>query len=303
MSNGSIETAGTTDLATETTRAIVQQASKEPQTSLLPRSASQTHLPPSEQIPSAPHRRSSIRRSLSENVLINPKSVPPRPTSLSSFRRRSSLRHKSNNRTESDITVSRFVVGPEETQQGADLETRIGKEFTTPNRQRMKRSISGSISKIARRSWISTSSSPSPLPNENTVKKASELSSGTAVQSSQVPNDSDEKELQSFVDAKPDSQHDGLGRRNSFLGRKARAPFSALLNKNSDSAAPSVPPIPTSFSIENFPSLHHKRSNITTNTTLHTPSVESIQSFGTETPRKRDELWGAFRNLDGEYTK
>ena len=298
MSNGSIETLASSDLVT---KASSQEASRKPQISLFPRSASQTHLSSSEQTPNAPHRRSSLRRTLSDNALTRPESVLPRPTSLASFRRRSSSECKSIDYADSKVTLSQLALGPKETADDAEFEQQIRSDVGTSKRQNLRRSISGSISKIARRSMISASPLLSPSLHKNTVKKASEISTSKAVQSSKTPNNFGEKEPHSFIEAIEDFQQNGSSRRDNFL-RKNPKSLSALLSRNSDGPNSCVPPIPTTFSTEMLPSLQNKRSNIT-DTTAYTSSVDSIQSSGTETPRKKDELWGVFRNLDGEYLK
>ena len=313
MSNGLHETALPLKLVINASNA---GANEEPQTCVLPRSASYTQLPADDQSPYIPQRRDSLRRSLSENVLTNPDpgqqhrfsqdAVAVLPNSRGSLRRRVSAKRKPKIlESDSKVTISQFALGADDATENTEQEIPVEKEKQEAklDRQRIKRSISGSITNIARRSWVSASRSPSPSPQKKVSMPASEVVPNASSQISKPSIGSVDKEPHGLSKVTNGSQVNGLRRQNSFLGRKSRRPLSALLGKDQGIPNPTVPPIPKSFSTEKLPSLNHKSSMVGTPAVPRTPSFERLQQSGTETPRKKDDLWGAFRSLDGEYQK
>ena len=311
MLNGSIETAEPLNLVTNVDD---QDADKGVQKSIFPRSASYTQLPAEEESPYVPQRRNSLRRSFSENVLTSPDSIQQRRFTHDAFsdpaktwsylqRRNSAKRRPSNHDSDSNVTISQFTLGPEESEESAENEMRNGKETTTSDRQKLKRSLSGSISKLARRSWVSASRSPSPSPQRKESMQMREVRSSAPFHQSKPLKDYDEKMPNGHVKSTGGPQAHSLRRQGSFLGRIPRRPLSALLSKGQDASSPIVPPVPKSFSTERLPSLSHKASIVGVPAVPRTPSFERLQNPGTETPRKKDDLWGAFRSLDAEYHK
>ena len=176
----------------------------------------------------------------------------------------------------------------------------------TPEREQAKRSVSESISKFTRRrSWIGTSRSPSPSPGKRLSRAEKEaVTRGSECHEVARPASQPKSEDESINDsAHPPTN--GVTRKNSLLGRKSRRPLSALLGRDTAFVnAPSVPPIPKSYSTDRLPTLKHQKSNLSEVPAVpRSTSFERLQSSGIETPRKKDELWSVFRNLDGEYSK
>ena len=281
---------------------------------LLPRSASYTQLPGDNKNHYISPRPDSFRRSFSENVLAHKDAERQRSSSekaeqdhkqpRGSPQRNSFVKCKS-----TKVTVPQFAIGPEEAICDTEHELRVVEEAPAsqrqPDRQRIRRSISGSISRIARRSWISASRSPSPPPHQRSSRQAKGGGTDPPGGASWHLTDCElniRNRQTSVAESQISRLNDGT-RKNSLLGRKGRRPLSALLSKDLEDQAPAVPSIPKSFSIDILPSLSHEFSAIATPAVPRTPSAEKFSISGTDTPRKKDELWTAFRNLDGDFHK
>ena len=316
MSNGSTHP-GTpsTPIQVDTLPPICSQVET---TSALPRSASYTQLPTGPKIDATPQRKPSLSRSFSENVLANiqgnvsrhasTKKGPEDGLKLS----RRSIRRLGPSRRQKDLdiplSISTFAIGPDPFAQDLTDESETRNDGKTQSTERKAPSIAGPISTLARKSWIGRSRSPSPSPTKTRVRKEN----GLGVESTRHING-----LSPAVDAKTstssaakvtdhacDVSSNGhakksLSRRNSVLSRR---PLSTLLSKASPSETPTVPPLPTSFSTDRLP----LASSLSLSSKPPVPkscSSERLQGPGAETPRKKDELWGVFRTLDGEYQK
>lgn len=169
-------------------------------------------------------------------------------------------------------------------------------------RERPRKSVSGSITRFARQSWIAPVRSPSPSPRR---RRSFLGSKGTRDdftkayhpdQRQSAPGDSDGP-LSSTIGST-------FSRRPSLLRRKSRQSFDVSAQPPSIISIPSVPSLPKSYSTGKLPSLKHKQSNLS-----DAPSVPSTTSYDRfhglrpETPKKKDELWGAFRNLENDFQK
>ena len=327
MSNGSTET--DTPISTPARSASGDTSPRSP-SSPITRSASYAQLLP-EQPQKFPARTDSLRRSFSENVLANGipniarrSSTKDEPSHSPSLKRVDSRRKSTHLMASTEPIVAQFTLGDEQAthdspnppvainpkpETAQDPAISPNKEEAdhkkTPDRGQARRSVSGSISNFARRrSWIGTSRSPSPSPRKNHScvqnDATSEMEEGQG-QSWPLPPPKAEEVI---VNGSSQTQSVGVARKNSLLGRKNRRPLSSLLSRDSFVEAPSVPPIPKSFSTDRLPILKHKRSNLSEAPAVpQSPSFERLQGSGTESPRKKDELWGIFRNLDGEYSK
>ena len=327
MSNGSTEKH--TSISTPARPASGDSSPKSP-SSPITRSASYAQLP-AEQPQKFPARTDSLRRSFSENVLANGAPNVVRRSSTKDESSRSPNRTGTESRRESahailstEPTVPQFTLGDEqaapdpqsppaakepEHETAPDPITSPAKQEVdrkkTPERGPVRRSFSGSISNFARRrSWIGTSRSPSPSPKKKhsrVQKVATPDAEGGHGQSWPF---SPSKTEEALVNGSAQTQISGVTRKNSLLGKKNRRPLSSLLSRDSFVEAPSVPPIPKSFSTDRLPILKQKRSNLSEAPAVpRSTSYERLQGAGLESPRKKDELWGVFRNLDGEYSK
>lgn len=278
------------------------------------RSASLTQLPGDSDPEGALARTTSLNRSFSENVLANtPEKVTQRTltkhSSTSTVKKRRSMRRLGSIKRQSIVggnepqfTISKFVIGADQSLEDVGYESPDRNEKSTPEQQRKTHSVSGSISKFARKSWASASRSPSPSPSKRRSRINGDVPSDNRNGNTGI---TETLAAQDATKGSPKISPDGVPRRNSILRRRSGRPLSALLSKTPDDPnTPSVPPIPKSFSTEKLPSLKHKSSTLSDAPALpKSKSFERFQNLGTETPRKKDELWSAFRNIDGEYQK
>lgn len=160
-------------------------------------------------------------------------------------------------------------------------------------REKLRRSITGPISNLKRYTWMPRSRSPSPGPRKQKLEQA-RLDTRT------LPS----KTETDFVVAQPNAEQvNGVTRRHSVIGRKGRGPISVLLRKDEYYREGSTRLIPRSCSAEDFSLFNHESSDTETPAVPNAPSLERLPINGTESPRKKDALWRAFRNLDGEYQK
>ena len=296
-------------------------SSQDDTTSTIPRSASYTQLPTAAKVETAPARKPSLSRSFSENVLANIQGNVSRQAStrkgpedaLKSPRR--SLRRLGSSKQQQDsvtpFTTSKFSVGPDPSPQDLPDELKSAKDGTIQGTDRKTPSVAGSISTLARKSWISTSRSPSPSPTKIRLRKETGLGpeSTRHVNGSRPATDLKTSPL-SAAEVKNnvrDPSSNGhakgsLSRRNSVLTR-SRRPLSSLLSKAPPSETPSVPSIPKSYSTDRLPLSSAQPTLSKPPAVPKSWSSERLQGLGAETPRRKDELWGVFRMLDGEYQK
>ncbi len=290
-------------------------------TSTITRSASSTQLPTDAEVSTTPDRRPSLSRSLSENVLANIQGNILRQNSTKKGSedglklRTRSLKRLGSNKPQKDsdtqFAISKFTIGPDPSPQDVTDESQIRKDGPPQGHERKATSVTGSISSLARKSWISKSRSPSPSPTRSRLRKEMGLgaepihqvngpSSGVHVKTSSS----------SATEVKDDALHSSsnghakgsLSRRNSVL-TMSRRPLSSLLSRAPPSEIPSVPPVPKSYSTERLPLSRIQSTSSKPPAVPKSWSSERLQGLGAEMPRRKDELWSVFRTLDGEYQK
>ena len=318
-SNVSIESTHCSVPMPETTSEFTSYVPTDSETPAIPRSASYT------QLPVTAHQEitlgtSGLKRNFSENALTNGDEPLERRSSLKQpldeenkktpfingnkgLGRRKSARSKISPK----VTVSKFTLAPDRI--GDDHASLPNPEVknATVNRESKVRSVSGSLSSFARKSWISASRSPSPSKRQPISGNEGAPDSSSLARS----------KSRSAVDKKGESRDgktNGIvnppSRRGTALGKKPRRPLSTFLGKalpepDFDSSHP-VPLIPKSFSTDRLPWLLQNQSQSQlgmTSASLRSMSSERLQGIGLESSRKKDELWNIFRALDGEFQK
>lgn len=327
MSNGSIEKRTT---ISDPARPVSSESSPKRPSSPLTRSASYIQLSP-EQPQQFLTRAESLRRSFSENVLaITPSDVKRRssmqdePSGLPDSKAVDSKRKPTHTVTTVDDAIPSFSLGDDhvasdpmhltDAEQPEDKAVKIPVRITAkkgasnknmPEREQAKRSVSGTLSNFTRRrSWIGTPRSPSPSPNKRLSGVGREATPEMKDDHSTSRPGIQSNSVDELVKLPVQTHPNGVVRRNSMIAKKNRRPLSSLLGKDSSVETPSVPPIPKSYSTDRLPILRHKKSNMSEIPTMpRSTSRDRSQGSGTESPRKRDELWSVFRNLDGEYSK
>lgn len=282
---------------------------------LIPRSASSTHLSAASADTvdhASNNERNGIRRTFSENVLSTldsgrrrsvssakpTKGSPQATTPKKLVRRKSGLFRKDMKTNVSGITV-------EEKQANLEFEAlpKLGGRVSGEDHESKARSTPRSWTDLARKSWLGASRSPSPNKRDNAITLGA-----SAVTSTPPPS---EAASSGHWDALSARDNISPQRKNTF-GQKQRRPLSTILGKSvvlaevpkAGADSPVIPLLPKAFSYDKLSSLQYGNEH-----KGHVPLiprstiVEKSFTFGLEVPRKKDELWGAFRTLDGEYQK
>jgi hypothetical protein len=171
------------------------------------------------------------------------------------------------------------------------------------------KTVTESFATFARKSWMSSSRSPSP--NNRTAQKDADreanneegsMMAGSPLASpgvSRAPSAKFEKSSPTKTSDSP--QKSNLLRTPTTLQKIKQRPQSVLMNF-------------TSFTSANSSASSLPRSSLDNRSTPRTsmdkvppvpknPSTEKIHSIGIESPRRRDELWSAFRSLENDYSK
>ena len=290
-------------------------------TSTIPRSASYTQLPTDAKVDATPTRRPSLSRSFSENVLAN---IHGNVSRRGSFMKgpddalkppRRSLSRLGSSKQQKDFntssTIPQFAIGPEPSSQDFADEGQNVKDGTIPGTERKAPSVARSVSTLARRSWINKSRSPSPSPTKTQLRKETGLAAESTrhVNGTNPPVDVKTSPLSGVEVSnnarEPSSNGHAKGsqsRRNSVLTR-SRRPLSSILSKASSAEIPAVPSIPKSFSTDRLPLSSVQSISSKIPAVPKSWSSDRLQALGAETPRRKDELWGVFRTLDGEHQK
>lgn len=152
------------------------------------------------------------------------------------------------------------------------------------------RSMSRSLSRLARRSWISTSRSPSPSASKH-----------EHMQNAIIPSETSSLLTRSSLISTVNTQEASSTLKNT--ARSQRRTLSTFTGKaRPESAVPSVPAIPKSFSTDKLPFVRN-RALERTPTVPNSTSVERLQGLWIDPLRKKDELWNVFRTLDGDFQK
>ncbi|KAL8782510.1 MAG: hypothetical protein Q9213_005313 [Squamulea squamosa] len=238
-----------------------------------------------------------VRRTLSENVLIESLDIAPDPK----YRRKinndvqvpgaangegTSTRQQNPSKSGTKVAVSQFTLDPPGAEEDDILVLDEAWKSRTPGKDDKASSISRSFSRFARRSWVSRSRSSSPSPSVLGLEHKQDSFSN-------IPRTPSSSTLNTSVDSTA-----------SDRPRKARRrPLSVLKGKVSfDSTVPSVPAIPTSFSTEKLPVIWNRPSEKVP-TLPRSTTWEPTQGSSTDSPRKRDDLSSAFRTLDADFQK
>lgn len=271
----------------------------------IPRSASCDHIPNGtiSNVPTKPH---SIKRTLSENALVSLQGgvsrQPFEPEKLSTINRGVGIHSSTCSVYKPRITISKYTLATEydgnatyaqETEKGPD----------PAGSGRKSRSVSESLSSFAKKSWTTASRSPSPKKRSALLEVAT-LSKPRVDDARPFPSSSVNKPVQNGRKL-PNGSAGDLARHGSMVGKKPRRPLSAFLGKTpAEPKIPLVPSIPRSFSSDRLPAIPQTHSSSRAPPTIpKSISSDRLQNLGVDSLRKRDELWGAFRALDGDFHK
>lgn len=167
--------------------------------------------------------------------------------------------------------------------------------------ERKPRSVSGSLTSFAKKSWATASRSPSPRKRPPQVECDAPSVPGLRQTMAFPPAAA----ISEKVGDNPSNVMVESTRKGPIEGKKSRRPLSAFLGRaSSDSKVHVVPSIPKAFSSDTLSAMNNVHHS--TNTPLVIPrsvSSDRLHILGNDSPRRRDELWGAFRALDSEFHK
>lgn len=186
--------------------------------------------------------------------------------------------------------------------QSAAYKTRIEDTSHHVEIEHKPRSVSGSLTTFAKKPWATASRSPSPR-NRPPQVECDTLSEPALCPTMALPPAAaiSEKVGDNLSNVMVESASKG-----PIQGKKSRRPLSAFLGRaSSDTKVHVVQSIPKAFSSDTLSTMNLVHPP--TNTPLVIPrsmSSDRLHSLGNDSPpRRRDELWGAFRALDSEFHK
>lgn len=284
------------------------------------RPASYTYLPLSADLDGGVSG-GAIKRTFSENVLatidgteqrVPPPHIDPSTvqTQAGSPVRISIDRRKSPRPTaKPNITISKFEIAAKGGNDDTAYESRGLAKPRKSHREAMSHSLTRSLSGFAPKSWIPASRSPSP--DKRNVWNDTQDGVPSTVEPSEDHSSPpiSLQQMSEIVDKDEASKLTGSPSRNgSVISKKSRRPLSTFLQKSPGEPAlsrrPSFSSLRKSFSGDKLPSL--SSSPLSAERVPPMPrsmSTERSQTMGLDTPRKKDELWTAFRALDSDFQK
>ncbi|MCJ1473842.1 hypothetical protein MMC13_002494 [Lambiella insularis] len=252
-----------------------------------------------------------IRRTLSDDVLSTLGNGQPRRasstkitegnsrTTLNKLVRRKSGKFKKDMKLlVSRITIEEQLADPEflELPKIPDRTYRDDPEYKA-------RSISRSLTSLARKSWLGASRSPSPSKRDVAASLGAGPGSSTAPPPETAPVD--------HGVTLPKRNSVPLHRKD-LKDLKSRQQLNAIFGKSvvvaevpiAGAYSAAVPVLPQAFSrVKSFSLQHGSEHKAHVPTLPRSMLIEKTATFGLEVPRKKDELWGPFRTLCGEYQK
>lgn len=284
----------------------------------LPRSASYTHLPGTEE--SQPTE--GIKRTFSDNVLaLSPYGSPK--AGRSPYVPSKELLRSASRKGKGQFTVTKFTLSAE------DLESTTGNDPERPaaigTTEKLKpssaRSVSSTFRSFARRPWKTSSSrSPSPSPSPKEAKKLAKSRNVSPVRKQSISIRSEPVAASPPVASRPGSRSsnaedsalptsDESGhiplQRPSSQKKPSRRPLSAILQINRSE---------TELSLSKRPSMQSLRSRISSDKLSRPPPVkvppipsslssDRLSSASVDVNKRKDSLWSVFRTLEADFQK
>ncbi|KAF7589464.1 hypothetical protein BBP40_004262 [Aspergillus hancockii] len=276
---------------------------------LLPHSASYNHLP---DLVASESVSPTLRRTFSDLTYPKESSSPSKEDveAGKDILRRTSLRSKD----KSTVTVSRFSVSTEDVSDPTSTELPVARpkvpetklpETKAPEpvaRPSKARSMSGRLVNLARKPWMSNSSTRSPSPSA----KGSGGRASRAEEKSPSSSPAPQSKHLAPLDTVTESDSTVPSRRRTILNKRPRRPMVAVVTQ-SQADSPTTPNSNTlsPFTLTAKNSLEKLTSscNVTTPVLPPMPKTVAVASTGIDLPRKKDELWGVFRGLEADFQK
>lgn len=284
------------------------------------RPASYTYLPLSADL-DGEVSGGAIKRTFSENVLatidgteqrlppafIDPSTVQTQaasPVGVSVDRRKSPRPAAKPN-----ITISKFAIAAKAGNDDTAYESRGLPKPRKSHREAMSHSVTRSLSGFAPKSWIPTSRSPSPSTRNGWNATQDEVTSTVQPSEHHSSPPTSLQQIDGKVDKDEASKFAGSPSRNrSVISKKTRRPLSTFLQKSPGEPTlgrrPSFNSLRKSLSSDKLPSGSSSPWSAERVPPMpRSMSKERSLTMGLDTPRKKDELWTAFRTLDSDFQK
>ncbi|OCT47279.1 hypothetical protein CLCR_02238 [Cladophialophora carrionii] len=282
----------------------------EPASPGLVRSASFTYHPSEHPDPS------TIKRTFSEHVISLPSDTKVKVNESVHSANMELFRRVSRKAKRKMLASARFSLSAEDDEPQSRELNNTGVEKDEQTRS-LSRSVAGTLRTLARKSWApsSRSTSPSRKDGESAERKRSWSPSkrklAVAANSVAVPERAasspplraspEEDDLLQEAPAQPIRPD----QRRSTTPTPVQRPLSVLLTKNkSDVNLRRMSRNSSATSLRSFVSNDRSQSRLSLNKVPPLPSSLSsdrLAALNAEAPRRKDPLWAAFRNLDGEY--
>ena len=281
----------------------------------LVRSASDTYLPFVGKENACPP---TIKRTFSEHVISLPSDTKVKVNESAHSANMELFRRVSRKAKRKMLGSARFSLSPEDDEPPSQETSKMISEKDGQPKG-LGRSVTGTLRTLARKSWApSTSRSTSPTQKNNKDRKRSWSPSkkklALAAHSVTVPElaassppmrtSPEENDELSGTPVHPVRSHE---RRRSTTPNPSQRPLSVVLTKNkSDINLKRMSRNSSATSFRSFISNERSQSQSRVSLNKMPPlpisfSSDRLAALNAEVPRRKDPLWAAFRNLDGDY--
>ena len=201
------------------------------------------------------------------------------------------------------VTDSRLTLGSTSTSgnDSYDLSAQTNNLSGDPNIK--SKPLPRSLTRFARKSWISASRSPSLSPSKPEIIECENSLTDTITGTSSFKlNPLSQTRYNHRSNMKAEKFHMSSKTFND-ADRRQKMPQSISPSKPlSTSDEPALPFIRSTLSTEKLPEIYYQPSE-TLSLIPRSMSSDRLQGMGTEFFRRKDDLWNSFRTLDNEYQK
>jgi len=262
-----------------------------------------------------------IKRTFSENVLALSSNHNRKPSQSSNTSNKELFRRASKN-AKHRISVARFTLSAEDVNRTSIADGVLSTEHVE-RAKALSRSVTGTIRSLARKSWISSSSKSQSPPRKDTSrqeKKRSRLQTQVL-----KPQTTETIAIPAPVASRPSSRSSNRDEDDTQYLELARSPRQAppvapstpdfvcdVTEVDTSSGTPTISRTPTLSRTPSMVSMRSKSSRerlygkipfIKVPPIPKSISSDRLSTASSESIKKKDPLWGAFRSLEAEYVK
>ncbi|PKY08153.1 DUF1765-domain-containing protein [Aspergillus campestris IBT 28561] len=269
----------------------------------LSRAASYNHLP---DLIQSDTPSPTLRRTFSDLASQHQSESPPPPSKEDVAAGKDILRRTSlQSKDKSTIAVSRFTVSAEDvTDAPASASppepppqvpmTRAPEPVARPSKAR---AMSGRLVSFARKPWASNSTDRPPSPSAKN-SRLRPLRTEDSPPTAPMPPSRTSLQQESAAEQSAGSPV----RKRTILSKRPRRPVVAVVTQSRDDSS-SSPSSPSQQSLRAHPSLEKLPSSLNVSTPVLPPVPKGATTVSVDPPRKKDELWNAFRALEADFQK